>query len=54
MMFSKLKAWIRAGEYREVAALVQAIGQGLSAVTLRDIFGWITHAHPQAFLCQML
>ena len=54
MMFSKLKAWIRAGEYREVGALVQAIGEGLSAVTFRDIFGWITHTHSQAFLCQML
>ncbi len=54
MMFSKLKAWIRAGECREVNVLIQAVWDGLSAVTLQDIFGWITHAHPKAFLCQML
>lgn len=54
MMFSKLKAWIRAGEFREVETLIQAIWDGLAAVSLRDIFGWITHAHPGAFLCQML
>ncbi|RJF75313.1 IS630 family transposase [Deinococcus cavernae] len=54
MMFSKLKAWIRAGEYREVKTLIQAIWNGLLNVTLRDIFGWMTHAHPETFLCQML
>lgn len=54
MMFSKLKAWIRAGGFREVEALIQAVWEGLSRVSLRDILGWITHAHDTPFLCQML
>lgn len=54
MMFSKLKAWIRAGEFREVGALIHGIGNALSAVTTQDISAWMTHAYPGIFLCQML
>jgi transposase len=54
MMFSKLKAWVRKGNWRNVTSLIQAIGDALSAVSLRDIYGWFTHAHPTPFLCQML
>jgi len=49
MMFSKIKAIIRAGHWREVAALIQALGMALAAVTHLDIVGWMTHALPLVF-----
>lgn len=54
MLFSKVKAWVRSGDFREVETLIQAIWDGLSKVSLRDVFGWMTHAHYTPFLCQML
>ena len=53
-MFSKVKARVRAGEWREVSALLQGISNALDAVSLRDVFGWFTHVFPDIFLCQML
>ncbi|GBF04795.1 putative transposase [Deinococcus aerius] len=54
MLFSKVKALVRAGEWREVPTLLNAVWTALNAVTLRDVFGWFTHAFPNIFLCQML
>jgi hypothetical protein len=53
-MFSKVKARVRAGEWREVPALLQGISDALDAVSLRDVFGWFIHAFSEIFLCQML
>lgn len=53
MLFSKVKALVWAGEWRDVPALLQNIGAALDAVTLRDVLGWFTHAFPNIF-CQML
>ncbi|QII20354.1 IS630 family transposase [Deinococcus wulumuqiensis R12] len=54
MMFSKLKALIRAGQWREVHLLIEAIGLALSQVSLKDIFGWFTHVYRSISFCQML
>lgn len=54
MLFSKVKALIRASEWRAVPALLKGIWTALDAVTLRDVFGWFTRTFPQVFLCQML
>ena len=50
MMFSKIKAWVRGGNWRTAETLMQGIGQALQAVTRPNIFGWFRHAHPDAFL----
>lgn len=50
LMFSKLKALVRAGEWREVMVLIEGIGKALAAVTRSDIRGWIRHALPRVFL----
>lgn len=54
MLFSKVKALVRAGEWRDVPALLHSIWAALDTVTLRDVFGWFTHAFPNIFLGQML
>ena len=54
LLFSKVKALVRAGGWRNVPALLQSIWDALDAVTLRDVFGWFTHAFPNIFFCQML
>ena len=54
LMFSKVKAQVRAGEWRDLPALLQAIGSALEHVSLHDIFGWFTHTFPNILLCQML
>ena len=51
MMFSKLKALVRAGGWSSVETLIDAIGRALQAVTPSDTFGWFRHAHPPMFLC---
>ena len=53
-MFSQVKALVRAGEWRDRTALLQGIWDALNAVSLRDVFGWFTHAFQGIFLCQML
>jgi hypothetical protein len=39
MLFSKVKALVRAGDWRDVPALLQGIRGALDAVTLPDVFG---------------
>jgi transposase len=41
--FSKIKAHLRKAAARTREALVEAMGQALSAVTSRDVAGWIAH-----------
>ncbi|WP_281255844.1 transposase [Deinococcus hopiensis] len=48
-MFSKVKALVRAREWRDRTALLQGIWDALNAVSLRDVFGWFTHAFPDIF-----
>lgn len=50
LMFSKLKARVRAQACRTVPTLIDAIGTALSNVTLTDIAHWFQHAYPQLFL----
>lgn len=50
MMFSKVKAWVRGGNWRTAETLMHGIGQALQAVTGLNIFGWFRHAYPDAFL----
>nr|WP_240740959.1 IS630 family transposase [Deinococcus sp. Arct2-2] len=54
MLFSKVKALVRAGDPRDLTTLFSSIWAALDAVSLRDVFGWFTHAFPDIFLCQML
>ncbi|WP_342744569.1 transposase [Deinococcus hopiensis] len=48
-MFSKVKALVRAREWRDRTALLQGVWDALNAVSLRDVFGWFTHAFPEIF-----
>ncbi len=41
--FSKIKAILRRIEARTQETLVEAIGQGLDAVSRRDALGWFSH-----------
>ena len=41
--FSKIKAFIRKAEARSREALIEAIGQAISAVTIQDICGFFEH-----------
>jgi transposase len=41
--FSKVKAYLRKAAARTRDALVEAMGQALSAVTPRDVAGWFAH-----------
>jgi transposase len=43
-MFSKLKAWLRSARARTVTGLIEAIGEGLRAVSEGDILGWFAHS----------
>ena len=43
LMWSKVKALLRAAEARSESALLQAIAQALAAVTANDAKGWFTH-----------
>ena len=54
LLFSKVKALVRAGEWRDIPTLLSGIWAALDAVTLADVFGWFTHTFPKIFLCQML
>lgn len=48
MLFSKIKALVRAGNWRTLEALHQAIGHALDAISLKDIYGWIKQTFPNA------
>ena len=50
MLFSKIKALVRAGRWRDLESLWKAIGEALDAVTAQDIRGWFKAAYPMAFL----
>ena len=43
LMWSKVKALLRAAEARSESALLQAIAHALAAVTANDAKGWFTH-----------
>lgn len=43
MMFSKLKEFLRSAGMRTIEALIDAMGDGLRAVTASDIRGWFGH-----------
>ena len=43
LMWSKVKALLRAAEARSESALLQAIAQALAAVTANDAKGWFAH-----------
>ena len=42
-MWSKVKAYLRKVKPRDVAALIDAIGEALQTVTAEDAHGWFTH-----------
>ena len=50
MLFSKIKALVRGGRWRDLKSLWKAIGEALDAVTAQDILGWFRAAYPTAFL----
>jgi transposase len=50
MLFSKIKALVRAGRWRDLPSLWSAIGKALLAVTAQDILGWFRAAYPTALL----
>lgn len=50
LMFSKVKAWVRAGSWRTVDDLLSAIWAALSAVTSQEVSAWLQHAYPSASL----
>lgn len=50
MLFSKIKALVRAGRWRDLPSLWSAIGKALDAVTVQDVLGWFGAAYPMAFL----
>lgn len=43
MMWSKIKAFLRAAEARSHQALLKAIAQALAVVTASDAMGWFAH-----------
>ena len=43
-LFSKLKAWLRSAKARTVDGLIEAMGEGLRAVSAGDILGWFAHS----------
>ena len=43
-LFSKLKAWLRSAKARTVEGLIEAMGDALRAIRLRDILGWFAHS----------
>lgn len=51
LMFSKIKAWVRAGSWRTVDDLLSAIWTALAAVTSQEVAAWLQHAHPSVSLC---
>jgi hypothetical protein len=46
--FSKVKTFLRRAEARSRAALVEAIGRALSAITARDARGFFEHCSYRA------
>jgi hypothetical protein len=42
-LFSKLKGWLRSAAARTVEARIDALGEGLRAITPGDISGWFGH-----------
>lgn len=50
MLFSKIKALVRGGRWRDLKLLWKAIGDALDAVTAQDTLGWFKAAYPMAFL----
>lgn len=46
LMFSKVKARVRAGSWRTVDALLSAIWAALAVVTHQEVAAWLRHAHP--------
>lgn len=50
MLFSKLKALVRGGNWRVLEDLWKAIGNALSTVSLKDVWGWYTAAYPSLLL----
>lgn len=50
MMFSKVKAQVRAGSWRTVDDLLNAIWTALGAVTSQDVAAWLKHTYPSVSL----
>lgn len=50
LLFSKVKARVRAGSWRTVDDLLAAIWAALDAVTTQEVAAWFRHAHPSASL----
>lgn len=50
LMFSKVKAWVRAGSWRTMDEVLSAIWAALAAVTSQEAAAWLKHAHPSASL----
>lgn len=50
LLFSKVKALVRAGSWRTLDDLLAAIWAALEAVTPQDVAAWFRHVHPSASL----
>lgn len=50
LMFSKIKAAVRAGSWRTLDQLLTAIWAALQTVTAQDSAAWFQHAHPSVSL----
>ena len=46
LLFSKVKALVRAGNWQTIPEVIQAIFTALDAISLEDIRNWFKHAHP--------
>lgn len=54
LMFSKIKAAVRAKTCRTIDSLISTLGIALQEVRTQDITAWFRHAYPSVSLCQML
>lgn len=50
MMFSKVKARVRAGGWRTVDELLTAVWAALAAVTPQEVAAWLSHIYPSVSL----
>ncbi|WP_268244410.1 IS630 family transposase [Deinococcus ruber] len=50
MLFSKVKALVRGGNWRALEDLWKVIGTAPSTVSLKDVWGWYTAAYPSLLL----